>query len=404
MYYTIISVLLTPSTFILLFLLFQEFTFLRLFLTQRIPTLQDDEEGRRRKNGKKYPCVVGGGWSFFLQRYSVDPDRDVIFDTKSGIFLSDPTLGDVWHAGSTLYKVQNHYKQSDETLFSHPSIRSSTLGGWIMSSSHGGGGSLWKSSFGNIYVTDMETGEGIVVSKQFFTDEKSIEELSRYMIRYVTILPSKDVWCTKQVYKMNSLSEYESFLEEETLLRMIQIGKRGMMSLLWTPKKEDLKHKDPHFFSREGLWIQADVLSIFQSSSSRKKEWFSWPVEPIRNWKSNVKLSTANDFTPPPLPFLTWIGLFFTNFEVFLFRKLEAKELMGFCEGLSDLFLSEFGGRCELRYSQSGKLFLDFVVYRWSNIRPLFVFLHSYFQDEPIALHRGKHQVDISPCRKYTKQ
>lgn len=400
MYYTLVSILLTPTTILLLFLLFQEFTFLRLFLTQRIPTLQNDKEGRRKRKGR-YPCIVGGGWSHFIRRVSIDSRRDVIYDTESGIFLSDTKLGDIWHAGTTIYQVQNHYKTFDKTLFSHPSIRSATLGGWIMSSSHGGGGTLWESSFGNIFITDMETGNDLVVTKSFFSDEKSLDDLSRYIIRYVTVLPKQDAWCTKQVYKMNSLSEYNSFLQEETLLRMIQIGKRGVMSLLWTPKKEELKHEDPHFFSREGLWLQADVLSIFQSSSSRDKEWFSWPVEPPKNWKSNVKLSTANDFTPPPLPFLTWIGLFFTNFEVFLFRKLSPKELMGFCEGCTDLFRDTFGGRCELRYSQSGKLFLDFVVFRWSNTTPLFVFLQSYFQDEPISLHRGKHQVDISPCRKY---
>ena len=196
-----------------------------------------------------------------------------------------------------------------------------------------------------------------------------------------------------------TIDDYREFIVRPSLLRMLQIGQRGIMRLLWVPLEkgdESITHVDPHPFSMTGLWLQSDILSILQGSSASEKEWFEPPVEPRERYTSRIRLADANRYTVEPSMFTSPIGLYWINFEVFVLDYMaSADHMYDLASDIRSLF-EQIWGRCEVRLGQD-ILFLDFNVHRHTDVSQVFGMLHIHLYMYEIVLHRGKAQVPTHP-------
>jgi hypothetical protein len=326
---------------------------------------------------QKYKIVIGGGWSFFLNK---KPSYSHEYDVKQGRISKD-----WWYAGTTIGKVQEILAKENQTLASHPSVKTSTLGGWIFSNSHGSGGTLWKPQFKSVKVEDQESGEILIRDpKQLFDAKKTIEEQRRFIIKEVEISSVPNKMTFRTVFKMNTEQDAFDFLNEESYIRFCQIGKRGTMCLLWTPSGALEAEKSR--IGKLSLWFQADVLSAWQKKSSHS--WFPWPVQPVEKWNRVVSLKEANDFTPSPFPLFASFALGYKNFELFIDYTIEYKQLFRLCKKLETLLIDS---RCELRCGKN-RLFLDFGCPIWFDTKPLIELLQKEFKNTNMWIHKGKYQ------------
>ena len=343
------------------------------------PTLSRAAAGRR--------VVVGGGWSFFLNKSGAPA---AVFDARSG------SLGDGWwRSGTTIAEVQAALRREGRTLCSHPSIESGTLGGWLFSNAHGSGGTLWTPQLLRVRATDLESGETRESdAKSLFRPERSTEEQRRYVIEAVRVASVENVMCAKDAFRLRTEQDALRFVTTPSYLRMAMIGRRGTMCLLWTPDDNDVaRHNDPHLLSRLALWFQADVLSSWQGQAA-SSDWFDWPVEPRERWRSRETLHSANRFAPAPIAILAIAALGYTNFEIFVDVAVTPRLVCDLCCALERAFVRARGGRCELRCG-STRLFLDFACVR---VAPeLLVAVHEVVGDAPAYMHKGKAQTDVHP-------
>ena len=176
----------------------------------------------------------------------------------------------------------------------------------------------------------------------------------------------------RTVYRLSDEEGARRFLREPTLLRMLHIGRRGTMALLWTPSASSSSSSSGGGHS---LWWYADVLSISQPAEApdAASEWFAWPVPGSLDARA-IPLRSANDFTPLPPLVVAPVAFRYTNFEVFCFLpQLQPRTLLLLCQRLASLF-SSVRGRCELRYDDAtGRLCLDFGCLAASqSFRPVF--------------------------------
>lgn len=302
-----------------------------------------------------------------------------------------------WGAGTNIKTLQSHLTRNKLTLTSHPSIENGTLGGWIASGSHGSGGTLWKPNFGKITVMDQRTKKIFQASpKTLFHDRTTIAECRNYLILDVEITPSKDVLCKRSAFKVFDESDVTRFLETDTYLRMLQLGARGILALMWTPVDES--EVESSGMSNWKVWFQSDILSILQSGHARSSEWFSFPIDPPAHFETVQRLSDANKFTPEPLVINAPLGLGFVNFEVFLLDyEMSPSTLLKISNAICDLFTHKVLGRCEVRCGKT-KSFFDFVIQRGYDTHLVFECLYNILGDDvEISLHRGKAQVPIIP-------
>jgi hypothetical protein len=349
--------------------------------------LTKESRKNRLQNSDSYCKVVGSGWSFFLNKGR----HDNLCRLKLPCGLLENGR---WGAMTKIKDLQKVLVSKGQTLFSYPSIENGTLGGWIASGSHGSGGTLWRSSFGKVKVWDRKTNDVFDANIQdIFGKDKKIDEIEQYVIIDVEILPHENVLCNKSAFKINKIEDCRHFLEKKSYLRMLQIGRRGIMALLWIPIENYLVHMDPHFGSRTGLYFQADILSIIQSNKARSKEWFEFPLEDEEIFSSKMRLSEANRFTLEPSWFTILFGLLYKNFELFVFDiSLTPEQLFYISNRLSDMFTKDFHGRCELRCGKT-ILFLDICL--WYNQCHEKCFEHIMElvgKQYKVKLHRGKFQ------------
>ena len=343
---------------------------------------------------------VGSGWSFLLNKHA---PRGRVLHTRH---MRGIDQNGMWGAGTRIKDVQAYLLARGQTMASYPSVENGTLGGWIASGSHGSGGTLWTPQFLRIRVRNLETNEErFCEPKEIFNDDLPFDE-HKFLILDVQVRSVDNIWCKKSAFKIQSAVDATIFRTRPSHLRMLQIGRRGTMALLWTPLEAedlDISHVDPHLFSQFGLWFQADILAILQSNRARSADWFDFPVEPAANYESRIRLADANRFTPEPLLLTTPIGLAFVNFEVFIINyEIDALTLWRLCEALSDMFTRRVGGRCELRCGKT-RLFLDFVITSWSQPSDVFATLLKTLGQVSIRLHRGKAQVETFPFVKLQK-
>ena len=335
---------------------------------------------------------VGSGWSFLLQRRCV-PGR--IVRAPRG-----ERCESVWGGGTQIRHVQSALARRGLTLTSHPSVMNGTLGAWIASLSHGSGGSLWRSNFGRTWVQNLQTGEERVLAspKEIFHDRTSFAERRAWLVRWVELRPTENVWVRKRAAKVRTEAEMRAYASTPTWARLLMVGARGTMALTWEPfVGEHIKHVDPHLGSVVGLYFQADILSALQGAGARDEPWFRAPVEAAENYHAMMRLRVAHKFTPLMRgPQWCVPMLFYDNFEVFVLDyEATPRVLLALAEATADLCRT-MGGRLEIRHG-TRKLFLDYGVPRGTCVRPVFEGLRRILGDASIRLHPGKRRVDVSP-------
>lgn len=351
--------------------------------------------------------VVGGGWSFYLQRSG--PSTPIMFTHGVAGKLSGDVENNRWAAGTTIRSVQSALVAMGKTLPTFPSVPSATLGGWVFSGSHGSDGTLSVPPFTRVRVYDTRSKTSLDVRPgEVFHSEVSVAEQRRYVVLDVEIVPVDNVWTRRVVYKVRSEDDVLWFLRQPSLLRMLQVGRRGTLALVWEPSTTPPAEDSRTFGDAPlALWWQADVLSLRQTSNALDSDWFDWPMAP-RDELSNVygTLANANDFTPLPPLALAPIAFAYTNFEVFVrIPLLSARTLLRLCNEMSLLFEERVRARCEVRYSVSGMLFLDFgCASAGLDVRPVFELLQSVFGPVRVALHKGKMQVNTAPLSTTTQR
>jgi len=253
----------------------------------------------------------------------------------------------------------------------------------------------------------LDTGEIVdVPAKSIFNDDTSLDDDRNHLILEVELLPTSDELCTLTAYKMLNEEDAERFISRRSYLRLIEIGRRGILCMEWlepTPAMNAHEYTDRHTARSQALlWFQADILSVLQSSSARTHEWFDRPMPPPTALSRTLRLSEANRYTYEPGVLFSPIGLLFTDFEVYVLDlKVDASLLLKISNTMADLMTSLFG-RCQLRLSRASndgtsKLFMDFNLPRTSDSTKVFTALFRVLGPVRIRLHKGKAQVDTAP-------
>ena len=333
--------------------------------------------------------VVGGGWSFYLQKNV--PLTNLVFWGKSfkGKISKE---NEMWYANTTLAEVQRLLRKRNMTLASFPSINESTLGGWVFSGSHGSGGTLWKSTIGKVKVYNKETQEFSIISnkKILFDDTKTMKQQQQYIIISVELKPMPDVDCNRIAFDINDDFSANRYLTEESYLRLIFVHAGISTAFLWVPKN-NRNYGNSSWFMPPWLW------SILPSSI------FKYPRY---KWFYSTKLSNAHNFGPTPPMIGTIFSFNYINFEIFVYVTLNSVKLLNLCKSFESLFQKEISGRCEIRGGKN-KTFLDFAVSasHHTDTDKIFNIIYNEFgSNVKIYLHKGKAQVKItSPSKEYKK-
>lgn len=343
-------------------------------------------------------CVpVGGGWSFLLNKRAPAPGARVVYTHKWRGQLPDGW----WGAGTTIAEAQRVFRAHSRTLASHPSIPTATLGGWIFTGSHGSGGDLWLPTLGAVRVFDARTGEVQTGRKRdYFRATRPLAEQRRYIILAVELKPRSDVWVEQRAFRVCTLRDARRCVRTPSYLRLVTVGARGALALLWTPPRTPGLADASWSQGTLGRWLQADALALYQRprrGCDADDAWFAWPLEPPEAWHCRVRLSEANLFTPLPYGYLQALALLYVNFELFYdVGELSPTLLLAVLGALERAFV-ETAGRCEVRFG-GGRLYLDVAVaQRAGAVARVCAAIHAALPGRKATLHKGKAQVDVRP-------
>lgn len=286
---------------------------------------------------------VGHVWSFFLQKRK---PRNPVFTHN---FCSNEPENGYWKAGTSLKTISRYYEKDNMAFPSLPSYQNITLGGWIMTNSHGSSGDVGEPSssrFKQIKFLSKRTNTVIT------QDYNKLDKLDVKCILYVSFNMERNsnIWLMKR-----EVSTINEWLKDNAYQRVCFVGKNQDVMIRWEKAGEKdytIKdnrdkgfHVDPHCCSRFCLWFQADVCTAM---SCRCKE-------PSKNYKSYVRLAEVNRFVPFIFPLLTLFVWDIVNFEIIL--EEDKDEVLEYYTMIKR-FHRNYGGRTEIRFGTK-VLFLD---------------------------------------------
>ncbi len=311
--------------------------------------------------------VVGGGWSWVLQRRMCPANAIVCQRGETG-------RAGWWHAGTTIREVQACFARRGKTLAGHPSILSATLGGWIASRSHGSGGSLWTPTMGRVVVEDATTGERKeLMSKKHVADDM--------IVREVELKAVNNVPCERVLSYLEREADVSSFAAN-TYLRAVFVDKHSCLAVAWKPCEALAPF--PSCPEVPPLWLMTLLPAYFRHDLN------------VDAWKRRMTLRDANAFAPdPPFLLVTSVMSTHTNFEVFVEEPTTPRLIWTLCSTFRSLFASNrLKGRLEVRFGR-GIQFLDFDMLGCSaSYHVVFSTLSQiYGPNLRMRLHPGKCQV-----------
>lgn len=275
---------------------------------------------------------VGQAWSFFLQK---KVPKNPMFTHN---FSSTKPEDGFWKAGTLIKTVAKYYEKQGKAFPSVPSYQNITLGGWIMTQSHGSSGDIGRGSsscFDQIkYVTDANDPKTVKYS------DLNLDEVK--CILYVSFKDlEQNVWLMKR--KVKNLSEW---LAPNAYQRVCFVGPTQDVMIRWElPEKFTDFHTDPHCCSRFCLWFQADICTTCRCPC----------IEDDSKYTSYVRLAEVNRFVPFVLPILTVFVQDYVNFEIIL-KDQKPPDILRMYDYVKE-FHKKYGGRTEFRYG--GNLYLD---------------------------------------------
>ena len=313
------------------------------------------------------PVVVGGGWSWVIGRRRTPANT---------IYCASGHANDEWrHAGTAIGDVQRILALRNETLAGHPSILSATLGGWVMTRSHGTGGSLWTPTIGRVLVEEANTQVRRVL------DSKDV--VADMIIRQVELHTVVNATCEQRVAYLNGEDDVRArLIGTPTYLRAVFVDRFQALCITWVPA-----HGPPAPRRlAPPLWLMTTLPARF------RRGW-----DPSR-WTRRMTLREANAFSPaPPFILATACIATHTNFEVFITEPTTAALIWRICTEFQKMFSrTGFAGRMELRFGKQ-KQFLDFDLLRWTPTAEVFHTIRRvYGTNVRMHIHPGKAQVPIA--------
>lgn len=322
--------------------------------------------------------VVGGGWASYL-------NRTVTAREVSSRVISGEYARNVWGAGTSIATVQRVLRKRKQTLPSHPCIMGATLGGWVFTSAHGSGGSESPPAIKSFTVYDIKRN---TVGKREYPcavwHGKSLEELRRYIILEVEIIPCDNICCHLRVASVNNERHVHCFMHAPSVNRMIFLDRSATLSLVWTRTSSVRTYG-------LGTLVPIWLTSVGPRFFARIR---------TTDWSHRASLSEANHFAPDPPYYSGLIARCFTNFECFVRPVPSSSSMWRFMARLQELFAAEYpSARCEVRVETS-TLFLDFSVLGAPHFDSIFKLIDESLHPRELLLHQGKYVPRRSPaCR-----
>jgi hypothetical protein len=186
------------------------------------------------------------------------------------------------------------------------------------------------------------------------------------------------------------------WLEDGAHLRLCFIGaaRDYAIGLRWTDVyNQNETHKDPHFCSRVCQFVQVDIFSTV----------FGWH-EKMSMFTGRSTYLNANRWMPGVLPIMSTLVVLtgHLNAEVYFLLPdpLNGESLYRLIRALIAIH-KEHGGRSEVRYGEKDKstpVFLDMSMTK--SFYPIMSMLNTVFKVKEVALHPGKNQCSVAPCKK----
>ena len=333
----------------------------RAFSCGPAPSNEDDLKKACSEGG----TPVGHGWSFFLKK--VTPKNPVFTHNFCSV---EPDDG-YWKAGTSLRTVTRYYEKKGMAFPSLPSYQNITLGGWIMTNSHGSSGDVGEPSSSRFYEIQYLPKNSNKVVTQYYN------ELNKSNVKCIlkvsfNMEEKSNIWLKKI-----EVSSFVEWLEPKAYQRVCFVGKNQDVMIRWEvagekdytiyDNRDKGFHVDPHCCSRFCLWFQADICTAM---SCRCKE-------PSKNYKSYVKLAEVNRFVPFVFPLLTVFVWNIVNFEIIL--EKDENEVLSYYDMIK-IFHKKYGGRTEIRFGTK-ILFLDVSIQK------------KYMQEYPVKPSEGKYHL-----------
>lgn len=343
------------------------------------------------QENKKW-TIVGSGWDFYQMR-SVPPNDTIYmynFTNATPITqkFNNYKSEQWWRSGTTIGTVAAYYKTINKAFPSLPSIESATIGGWIMSGSHGSSGDVGRpSSFCFEYIHYLDRNKTLQVREYKNFKKKNVLLIVHVSFNLKSF--SRNMWLHKRAININPEDPIVGIIEwlKPSYQRALFVGAR-VMALQWTQQKisNEEEHQDPHCCSRFCLWAQSDPCNAacgccFENSDA---------------YASKVKLYEVNRFVFPAwrIPLLACAGIGYRNYEIFCLLPssvlTENNRNVFFVNLVNKLYDAHKtnGGRTELRFGET-ILFVDV------SLRNNFESIFRILEDLGItayALHEGKFQ------------
>jgi hypothetical protein len=319
--------------------------------------------------------VEGGGWSTFLNR-GITPGG-VSTRSARGEFAPN-----VWGAGTTIQTVQATLRKRKQTLVSHPCILGATLGGWVFTSAHGGGGNDLKSGCGSIRVVTLfdckeKTIERHTYPCSVLSPSLSLADQRRYLVLEVEVSPVENVACHLDVADISTLDDLHAFLHGSSVNRMIFFDRAVATRLVWSTSTPPAQ-RTLGLGSLIPLWI----ISLGPRFSSWVRR---------SDWNRTATLADANHFAPDPPYYSGLIARWFTNFEFFIQPVPDGLTLMSLISRLQKLFETEHpSARCEIRVEME-TIYLDFSIVASTNVASIEHVVRNVLKPQSMYYHKGKY-------------
>jgi hypothetical protein len=345
-----------------------------------------------KRNGKPR-SLVGGGWSMFLKRRGPPAPR-LFTDNFSGKHYTNTTL---WKAGTTIARVQKHFKKQGQTLPHLPTMQYISIGSWLACANHGNAGDA-SPPIDDVIVSAVVLNMMSNTTKTLYYREARTlfdsKDAYKYMVLYVEFASVPDILIQKRGIIVDDEESAAEWLQPGANLRMLFLGaaRDYAIGLRWEKQYSNTNHRDPHFGTVCCGWFQIDLCSVIGG----------WN-ESMKVYDGKVLLSDANRWTPPIFPIMNIMlicsGL--RNFEIFvpLGKVLDAKTASVLLKELIQMH-KRLGGRCEFRYGKLQAdtiLYLDFSLSRGFD-QP-FRLLYDRLGIRRVALHPGKwSDLSTAPC------
>lgn len=287
----------------------------------------------------KENTIVGNSWSFFLNKRA--PENPIFTYNFSS---TEPENG-FWKSGTLLKTVAAYYEKRGLAFPSLPSYQNITLGGWIMTESHGSSGDIGEGSSSR-FKSIKYVLRNRVINRVIIEDWKDFVKDKTMLILGVKfdMSNSKNILLHKK--RVNNIEEW---LQNGAYQRACFIGKRRDVMIRWEIPTLNFgygTHRDPHFCSRFCLWFQADICTAVTCGLC---------LEGNEAYDSIVRLAEANRFVPQIYPIFTIFLPKQVNFEKII-KQATKDDVIRYYKKIK-AFHEKHGGRTEIRYG--AYLFID---------------------------------------------